>query len=69
MVNIGKVISLNEKGFGFLEVEGREKNLFFHAKALLNGVRFDELVRGDILSFESIESTDKGECALGVERV
>lgn len=62
MPKTGIIQSLNDKGFGFIKVEGRRSNVFFHAKDLVN-VRFDELRDGDVLSFESIDKTEKGEAA------
>ncbi len=50
----GTVIKKNEKGFGFIKVDGASegaKDLFFHATELV-GVTFDELKEGDTLSFE-----------------
>lgn len=66
-LNQGKIVSLSEKGFGFMKVEGLEKNLFFHAKDLVD-VRFDELMSGDELVFDSVETTDRGACAKGVQK-
>jgi CspA family cold shock protein len=34
-----------DKGFGFITVEGQEKDLFFHSKSLV-GVTFDEIQEG-----------------------
>lgn len=65
MENKGTVASLNEKGFGFIKIEGRKSNVFFHAKDL-NNARFDELQEGDVVTFDRIESNDKGESAKDV---
>ncbi len=54
------------KGFGFIGVEGQEKDLFFHAKELM-GVTFDELREGDQVSFE-VSQSEKGPAATGVTR-
>ena len=54
------------KGFGFIEVEGQEKNLFFHSNSLV-GVQFNELHEGDMLSFET-EMSPKGMNAINVKR-
>lgn len=64
----GSIVSLNEKGFGFLQVEGREKNVFFHAKDLID-VKFDDLRTGDRLSFASIDMTEKGAAAKELELI
>lgn len=57
---------VEEKGFGFIGVEGQEKDLFFHSKELV-GVTFDELKEGDTVSFEVIQS-EKGPAATNVSR-
>ncbi len=66
-MNEGKITFLG-KGFGFIKIAGREKDLFFHAKGLVD-VMFDELKLGDIVSFEDITNTEKGTAAVGVSLV
>lgn len=64
----GKIKKLHTKGFGFITgVEGREKDLFFHAAGLVKGLEFNSLKEGDAVSFEGIEPTAKGEQAFGVD--
>lgn len=63
----GTVARLTDKGFGFIKVEGQEKDIFFHSNELQN-VKFDELREGDKLSFEIAESP-KGPNATKVNRV
>jgi CspA family cold shock protein len=63
----GIIARLTEKGFGFIKVEGMEKDLFFHSNELLN-VKFEELQEGDKVSFEVAESP-KGPNAVKVSRV
>ena len=49
----GTVIKKNEKGFGFIKVDGApdgSKDLFFHSNELQN-VTFDALMEGDKVSF------------------
>ena len=58
----GVVAGLNERGFGFIVIKGRKKDLFFHAQALV-GVDFKDLKNGDEVVFGSIEDTAKGEQA------
>lgn len=55
-----------DKGFGFIAVEGQEKDLFFHSKSLV-GVTFDELNEGDQVSFD-MEDSPKGPNAVNVKR-
>lgn len=63
----GIIAGLTEKGFGFIKIEGQEKDLFFHSNELVN-VKFDELNLGDKLSFE-VEQGDKGPKAVRVSRI
>jgi len=63
----GTIARLTEKGFGFITVEGRDKDLFFHSNELVNA-RFDELREGDRVSFEIAESP-KGPNAVKVSKV
>ena len=56
-----------DKGYGFIQIEGQEKQLFFHAKELKN-VGFDELREGDVLEFEMAEG-QQGPNAINVSRV
>lgn len=63
----GIIAVLTEKGFGFIKVEGQEKDVFFHSNELVN-VKFDELRAGDKLSFE-VEQGEKGPKAVRVSRI
>ncbi len=63
----GVIVRLKEKGFGFIKVEGQEKDLFFHSNELVN-VKFDELREGDKVTFEVADSP-KGPNAVKVSRV
>ncbi|OGZ14522.1 MAG: cold-shock protein [Candidatus Lloydbacteria bacterium RIFCSPLOWO2_12_FULL_51_9] len=63
----GTIARLTDKGFGFIKVEGREKDLFFHSNEL-EGVTFDELREGDKVSFE-IADSPKGPNAVKVNRI
>ena len=63
----GTIKTLTEKGFGFITVEGEEKDLFLHSKEL-QGVSYDELKVGDKVSFEKADS-DKGPNAINVSRI
>lgn len=56
-----------EKGFGFITVDGEEKDLFFH-KNEVTGTTFEELKVGDKVSFEKADSP-KGPNATGVTRL
>ena len=62
----GTLKTLTDKGFGFITVEGMEKDLFFHSNSLV-GVQFSELNVGDTLSFD-VEDSPKGKNAVNVSR-
>ena len=59
----GKVKWFNgKKGYGFIERDDKEKDVFVHASAVREaGLRF--LNEGDLLTFE-VESGDKGPSAV-----
>ena len=63
----GTIKRLTDKGFGFIDIEGEEKDLFFHSNEL-QGVTYDELKEGDKVSFEKADSP-KGPNAVNVSRV
>lgn len=62
----GIVKKLVDKGFGFIAVDGEDKDLFFHGKSLV-GVMFDELHESDYVNFET-EDSPKGPNAINVRR-
>ncbi len=62
----GTIKKLTDKGFGFIKVEGQEKDLFFHSKSLV-GVMFADLHEGDMVSFE-VEDSPKGPNAVNVQK-
>ena len=62
----GTIKRLTDKGFGFIEQEGEEKDLFFHSTALTD-VEYNDLREGDSLSFD-VEETDRGLQAVNVKK-
>jgi CspA family cold shock protein len=62
----GTVKRLTDRGFGFLTVEGYDKDIFFHASSLVD-VEFNDLREGDAITCEVVE-TDKGLNATDVKR-
>ncbi|HYD93600.1 MAG TPA: cold shock domain-containing protein [Candidatus Paceibacterota bacterium] len=62
----GVITNLRE-GFGFIKIEGQEKDLFFHANELVD-VQFDSLRVGDKLQFE-IGDSPKGKNAVNVHKI
>ena len=63
----GTIKNLTDKGFGFITVDGEEKDLFFHSNEL-KGVTYEELKVGDRVSFEKADSA-KGPNATNVARL
>jgi CspA family cold shock protein len=63
---MGSIKTLTDKGFGFIAPDDGGKDLFFHASSL-QGATFNELNRGDKVSFE-VEESDKGPRAANVQR-
>ena len=63
----GVIKTLTDRGFGFITVDGEEKDLFFHGKQL-QGVQYNDLRVGDRVSFEKEES-EKGPNAVNVKRI
>ena len=56
-----------KKGYGFIEREDKEKDVFVHASAVREaGLRF--LNEGDSLEFE-VESGDKGPSAVNLKKI
>ncbi|MDR3581961.1 MAG: cold shock domain-containing protein [Candidatus Pacebacteria bacterium] len=62
----GTIKTLTDRGFGFISREGEAKDLFFHSKEL-QGVAFDDLKVGDVVSFEVVDG-EKGPAATNVQR-
>jgi len=63
----GTIAGLTDKGFGFIKVDGMEKDLFFHSKELIDA-NFDDLQVGDKVRFEVGESP-KGPNATRVSKI
>ena len=55
-----------EKHFGFIEVEGMEKDLFFHGNSVVGG-SFEDMREGDMVTFE-VEDSAKGKNAVNVQK-
>lgn len=57
---VGKVVFISsDRGFGFIKIESRPKNVFFHAKDLRH-INFEQIRKGDSVEVEAIEETEKG---------
>ncbi|MDD4607197.1 MAG: cold shock domain-containing protein [Patescibacteria group bacterium] len=62
----GTIKKITDKNFGFISREDNDKDVFFHANSL-EGVDFEELHEGDLVTFE-IENTPKGDSAVQVKK-
>ena len=62
----GTIARLTDKRFGFISQGGGQKDLFFHASAVVN-TTWEDLQEGDSVTFD-VGSSDKGPCAINVER-
>ena len=63
----GTIKKLTDKGFGFITIDGEEKDLFFHSNELKN-VKFEELKEGDRVTFDKT-ATPKGPSATNVNKI
>lgn len=63
----GTIAGLTDKGFGFIKIEGEEKDLFFHSNELVD-IQFDSLRMGDTLQFE-IADSPRGKQAVNITKV
>lgn len=64
----GFVKTVTDKGFGFISVEGSDKDVFYHENSLEGELAERKLREGDKVSFE-MEETDKGLNAVNIELV
>jgi cold shock CspA family protein len=47
----GSIVRKRDEGYGFIKPEDGEKDVFFHASALVD-IAFDDLKEGDVVTFE-----------------
>ncbi len=67
MSKIGKVKWFNgTKGFGFIAVDGDEKDIFVHISAVKDS-GIDSLVEGDTIEFEVVDG-NKGPVAVQLKK-
>lgn len=64
----GKIARLTDRGFGFITPDEGDKDLFFHARSLAEGIVYDSLKEGDVVEFD-VEQGDKGPAAVNVRVV
>ena len=55
----GTVKTVTDKGFGFISIEGKEKDIFFHENSLEGDLAIRKLQVGDVVTF-NVEETPKG---------
>ena len=60
----GTIVGVTDRGFGFIHIEGQEKDIFFHSRELVD-VAFEALEKGDRVRFE-IGEDEKGQHATRV---
>jgi CspA family cold shock protein len=63
----GTIARLTDRGFGFIKPEEGDKDVFFHAQGLAEGLSYDDLREGDAVTFE-LEEGPKGPAAANVTR-
>lgn len=64
----GIIKNVNNKGFGFIQLEGYQKDIFFHISEF-RGSDFAELKQGDQVSVEEVGTSQKGYVAKGVKLI
>lgn len=62
----GTVKVVTDKGYGFIDVEGEEKDVFYHNNSLEGDLAERGLQVGDKVEFE-VESTPKGPNAVNIK--
>jgi CspA family cold shock protein len=62
----GKIARVTDRGFGFISIEGEEKDLFFHMNELVD-INFDDLREGDMVTFE-VTDGPKGPAATNINK-
>lgn len=62
----GTIARLTDRGFGFITPAEGDKDLFFHARSLAEGVEYDSLKEGDSVTFD-VENGEKGPAAVNVQ--
>jgi CspA family cold shock protein len=61
----GTIKKITDRGFGFINAEGEDKDLFFHSTGV-EGITFEELKEGDAVTFDIVD-TQKGPNAVNVQ--
>ena len=61
----GKIARVTDRGFGFITPESGDKDVFFHACDLAEGIEFNDLTEGDNVTFEVVDGP-KGPAATNI---
>ena len=64
----GTVKTVTDRGYGFISLEGQEKDVFFHENSLEGDLAERKLHEGDKVSFE-LEETPKGLNAVKIKLI
>ena len=64
----GVVKTVTDRGFGFIKLEGSDKDIFFHEKSLEGELAIRKLRVGDKVSFD-IAETPKGKNATNIRLI
>ena len=62
----GTVKTVTDKGFGFITMEGSDKDIFYHERSLEGELAIRKLKVGDMVSFD-IAETPKGQNAINIK--
>lgn len=61
----GTIARLTDRGFGFITPDEGDKDVFFHAHSLSEGLTFEDLKEGEKVTFD-VEEGPKGPAAANV---
>lgn len=64
----GKIVKIRDRGFGFIQPDSEDADIYFHVTGLLHRAEFDELQLGDRVRYEVDNSQDRPR-AVKVQRV
>jgi CspA family cold shock protein len=64
----GVVKNVSDRGFGFISVEGSDKDVYYHEKTLTGDLAERKLKVGDKVTFE-VEQTERGLNAKNIKLV
>ncbi|MCB9818825.1 cold shock domain-containing protein [Candidatus Nomurabacteria bacterium] len=62
----GTIARLTDRGFGFIKPDQGDKDVFFHARSLVE-IMYDDLREGEAVTFD-VEEGPKGPSAINVKR-